>query len=355
MNHCCLLRSSSLLVQNISAPCRSSQYRVPGISPLNKNYATPSTMFTNTPTVHSEYIPSSTDEEENTKVALAKASTMRLIYLDPLTYLGILSIGISLLDLLAAKCQVPVLNILITLRKIRLNETFKVLGDHFDLSRQVVGKIFNTSVKLMAREMNHFISFSSSYGLLMNMPPAFRLRYNNVRSIIDCFEVEIQKPKKATKQARSWSSYKNGNTVKFLISIEPDGKINYVSLGFGGKTSDIRIIKKSKFLKKLKAGWAVMADRGFKGIEKELNNINCTLIRPPSAVSDKQMTEKEVSETKKIASLRIHVERTIRRVREFKILKQHSVIEHNLVNSVNDIVKIVCGLVNLQSGIIKST
>lgn len=63
-----------------------------------------------------------------------------------------------------------------------------------------------------------------------------------------------------------------------------------------------------------------MADRGFKGVEKELNNINCILIRLPSAVNDKQMTEKEVSETKKKACLRIHVERTIRRVREFKIL-----------------------------------
>lgn len=143
-------------------------------------------MFTNSPTTfHSEYIPSSTDEEENIKVALAKESSIRLIYLDSLTYLGILKIGITLLDILAGKCQIPILNILITLRKIRLNETFKVLGDHFDLSSQVVGKIFNKSVKLIAREMDHFISFSSSYGHLMNMPTAFRLRYNNVRSIID--------------------------------------------------------------------------------------------------------------------------------------------------------------------------
>lgn len=127
------------------------------------------------------------------------------MYNDPLTYLGILPVGIVLIEILAAKCKIPVLHVLITLRKIRLNETFKFLGDHFDLSGQMVGNIFKSSVMLMSNEMKNFISFSNIYGLQMNMPTAFRLRYNNVQSIIDCFEVEIQKPKKATQQSKSWS------------------------------------------------------------------------------------------------------------------------------------------------------
>lgn len=97
-----------------------------------------------------------------------------------------------------------------------------------------------------------------------------------------------------------------------------------------------------------------MADRGFKGIEEELHKRKCTLIRPPSAVSGEQMTKKNVSATKRIASLRIHVERTIRRIREFKMLKPHSVVEHNLIRSVNYIVKVVCALVNLENVTIKT-
>ena len=50
----------------------------------------------------------------------------------------------------------------------------------------------------------------------------------------------------------------------------------------------------------------------------------------------------------RIASLRIHIERVIRRIREFNILKSHSSIHHELLDVIEDII-IVDGLINITT------
>ncbi|GLV33581.1 hypothetical protein CBL_21224, partial [Carabus blaptoides fortunei] len=53
----------------------------------------------------------------------------------------------------------------------------------------------------------------------------------------------------------------------------------------------------------------IIADRGFKHVEQLLISKKCKLVRPPSVYSSTKPTKKEVMESKRIASLRIHVER----------------------------------------------
>ena len=62
--------------------------------------------------------------------------------------------------------------------------------------------------------------------------------------------------------------------------------------------------------------YAVMADRGFT-IEEELNDLNVQLIIPAFLDGREQLTEAEVKESQAIASVRIHVERAIQRVKKF--------------------------------------
>ena len=54
-----------------------------------------------------------------------------------------------------------------------------------------------------------------------------------------------------------------------------------------------------------------------------------------------------------MAGLRIHVERAIRRIREFKYLAPHACTDTHLIDTVDDAVNLVCGLVNLQGSLIK--
>lgn len=96
------------------------------------------------------------------------------------------------------------------------------------------------------------------------MPRSFRINYSRATSIIDCFEIEIQKPSDPVKQASTWSEYKKWNTMKYLVSATSDGVINFVSKGFGGRTSDVNIVKNSNDIDFLPENSCVMADRGFK-------------------------------------------------------------------------------------------
>ena len=63
---------------------------------------------------------------------------------------------------------------------------------------------------------------------------------------------------------------------------------------------------------------SVMADKGFE-INDLLTPCGVTLNIPPFLQSRGQFTREEVSETKTIAKLRIHVERAIRRIKDFHI------------------------------------
>ncbi|GBP28572.1 hypothetical protein EVAR_23037_1 [Eumeta japonica] len=58
----------------------------------------------------------------------------------------------------------------------------------------------------------------------------------------------------------------------------------------------------------------VMADRGFKHVEQHLLKSNINLVRPPTVERGVKMTKSQAKLTKQIASLRIHIERVIRRL-----------------------------------------
>jgi hypothetical protein len=77
------------------------------------------------------------------------------------------------------------------------------------------------------------------------------------------------------------------------------------------------------------------------------------MVRPSSVKTGTKSTKKEVIDSRKISRLRIHVERAIRRIREFNFVSPHSCIDNKQLKHADDVVKIVCGLVNLQNHLIK--
>ena len=79
----------------------------------------------------------------------------------------------------------------------------------------------------------------------------------------------------------------------------------------------------------------------------------CHLVRAASVGRDEQLPAKKVINMKIIAGLRIHVERVIRRIRVYKILDMHSCLPLSMMDILDDVVCIVCGLVNLQDRICK--
>ncbi|KAL4721003.1 hypothetical protein ACJJTC_016774 [Scirpophaga incertulas] len=269
----------------------------------------------------------------------------------PKLYIGLPKNVYFLIDLIKKHTDLSEPNILLCFMKIKLNRTFSQLGDDFDLSLNQVSKIFLNSMPEIVKVLSPFIKKFSLVSIKKNLPIAFRYKYNQVTCIIDCFEIEIQKPSKAIHQALTWSEYKKTNTLKYLISCTPDGLVNFVSNGYAGRISDVNLLEHSRFLDCLQPGTCILADRGFKQLY--LSQRGFVLLRPPSVSAGMKLSKKEVKQTKQIASLRIHVERVIRRLREFAMLKMHSVINSHLMGMLDLCITTACALINLQDALIK--
>lgn len=75
-----------------------------------------------------------------------------------------------------------------------------------------------------------------------------------------------------------------------------------------------------------------LTDSWFKHLELYFSQRGFVLLRPPKIPAGMKLSKTEVKQTKQIASLRIQVERVIRRLREFsQHLELHSVIIWNLI------------------------
>ena len=278
-----------------------------------------------------------------------------LIRNKPAEFLGVPKQYYWIIEYLEKKSKIPSFHIILTLYKIKNNDTFSRMSDIFQVSLATLWRMFYKTLRLLSLFFKQFLYWPTAVNIKRNLPPVFTCNrdYANVQSIIDAFEIEIEKPKKPIDQALTWSQYKQCNTIKYLIGATPDGFINFISEGYGGRISDMNLVEQSGFLEVVPENATILADRGFKHLETHLLQKSVKVLRPPTVTKDRKMTKSEVLDTKVIASLRIHIERVIRRVRLFKLLKPHAVVNNKLVNVLDDAVIVACGLINLQSPILR--
>ena len=152
----------------------------------------------------------------------------------------------------------------------------------------------------------------------VHMPKCFKDAYPSTRVTLDATEIRVQKPTLSEFQKMTFSNYKNTNTYKVLIGISPSGAITFVSKVYPGAISDTDLTIKCGILDLLDSGDSVMADRGFT-IQNELTLIGVKLNIPPFLRGKTQLSAKEMVETRRIASLQIHIEQAIERIKNFHI------------------------------------
>ncbi|XP_068738747.1 uncharacterized protein [Montipora capricornis] len=174
------------------------------------------------------------------------------------------------------------------------------------------------------------------------MPSSFS-KYLDTRIIIDCTEFFIEKPSSPSAQKATWSDYKHHNTVKLLVGITPSGAFSFVSKLWTGSTGDRRVTQESGLLDLLKEGDHVMADRGF--TVRDLLTKKGVKLNIPPFTKGKQLSRKARKQTSSIAKVRIHVERAIERMKEFRILQGN--IPLSAVKNMDQEVTICAALCNL--------
>ncbi len=146
-----------------------------------------------------------------------------------------------------------------------------------------------------------------------------------------------------------FSSYKNHTTLKGLIGIAPSGAITFISQLYTGSISDREIVIRSGFLDQAFVdGDIIMAHKGF--TIEDILPLGTTLNIPPFLGQNAQMSAKDVIHTQQIASVRIHVERAINRIKNYKIWS--GVVPLSSFGLVNQMWSICAFLCNVQDKLI---
>ena len=172
--------------------------------------------------------------------------------------------------------------------------------------------------------------------ILETMPTSFKKTYPNTRCIIDCTELFCQSPSSLNTQSCLYSSYKSHVTYKGLVGIAPSGAVIFVSQLYDGSISDKEIVSRSGFLKNelWSDGESVMADRGFT-IHDELARVGVSLNITAFLGTRYYLTKAEVKASQTIASIRIHVQRAIQRIKTYSIIGNETPLTlHGSINQI---------------------
>lgn len=210
---------------------------------------------------------------------------------------------------------------ILTLMKLRLNLRDQDLGFRFSVSQSTVSRLFHKWIDIMYIRLQPTIQWPTRESVAKTMPLEFRKDFSKCICIIDCFEVFCERPSDLMARAQTFSSYKHHNTVKFLISITPQGVVSFVSKGWGGRVSDKHLTENCGLLNYLEPGDVILADRGF--TVQESVGICCAEVKmPPFTRGKKQLSQPEVDTARQLSRVRIHVERVIGAIRQkFSILE----------------------------------
>lgn len=214
--------------------------------------------------------------------------------------------------------------------RLRNGLNLKDLAFRFNVKVQTVSTVINSVAKYMYVRLGSLSYWPHRSVIIDNMTSAYKKDFPTCLAILDCTELKTEKPSSLKQQSQCYSDYKSTNTLKALVVCDSRGSVIFVSDLFAGSISDNEIVRQCgfiEFLAKLKeighvhAKDSVMADKGFL-IDKDLAEIDIGINIPPFASSARPFSEAEVALTKKIASHRIHIERSINQIKCFKLLKR---------------------------------
>ena len=234
--------------------------------------------------------------------------------------------------------------LLIVLMKLKLGLFNRDISIRFGIKAQVTSKIYRYYLPLLAKELAFLIVWPERDTLRKNLPPCFT-SFKNCCVIIDCTEIYIERPSNLNARAQTWSNYKHTNTIKYLIGITPVGAVSFLSRNWSGKVSGKEITNRSKFDDFVQNGDMVMADHGFT-IEKELSTRGTTLKIAAFTKNKKQMSAKDVHNSRKTSNACIHVERVIGRTKKFKIW--NSIIPIKMVDLLDSVMLVIFALVSVN-------
>ena len=120
------------------------------------------------------------------------------------------------------------MNLLLALMKIRLGLLHMDLANRFSISISLCSQIFGSWVRAMALALRSMIYMPEQDVISATTPQRFH-SVRGLHTIIDASELFIETQKDPKLQSSTWSSYKHHNTLKFLVAVDPNSMVTFIS------------------------------------------------------------------------------------------------------------------------------
>jgi hypothetical protein len=221
--------------------------------------------------------------------------------------------------------------------RLRLDLPFEIISDGPGVATSTVQANFWTWTSLLVSKMGHLVNWPDRETMKTTLPAAFKYQYSKVTTIVDCFEIFIDRPSSPKTRAEVYSNYKKHSTAKVFIACTPLGSIGYLSPSWGGRATDLDIVRSDDFIdtKYHMPGDQIMADRGFTLQDDFAAACGCEIIMPSFMRGKPQLSSMDNEKGRQLSNLRIHIERVIGLLKtRFHILDGPLPI--NMVKSIKD-------------------
>lgn len=197
-------------------------------------------------------------------------------------------------------------------------------------TQEVLGYLFGVSDSTAQRAIDRCLPLLEAAGRdTMRLPDPGRGRRKNLSTllkdtpdvavIIDTFEQTVQRPKK--RQQRFYSGKKKRHTLKSQVAVDEEtGQIVDVANSMPGPTADLKVLQKSKLLKRLPKGVGALGDLAYVGIaDVHPQGLGATGRRKPRG-QPRSLADRRYN--KAFSRRRIVVEHGIGRLRRYQALTQ---------------------------------
>ena len=229
--------------------------------------------------------------------------------------------------------------LLMTIIWLRIYATYEVLGFLFDLNKSNVQRNMKPILDVLEKEMNKEIAWPDEEKRQKMRLSQFMKEFSDVVAIVDATEQSTQRPKDNDRQKKYYSGKKKRHTLKKQIIVTPDGETIHVSKTEPGSKSDKKIFDECD-CGDMDEGDAFMGDKGYQGMQHDHY-----VILPDKKAKGKELSLEQKARNKRISKMRIVVEHTFGKIKNYQALSQkyrHPRDSHDAVFGV------VTGLVNRQ-------
>lgn len=234
--------------------------------------------------------------------------------------------------------------VVICLCKLKINLPFRCLALMFGITRQVCASYFFVMLRTLSIILDKTIHWPNTVELLKNLPECFQ-SFKQTRVILSRTRIETERKRCAQCDRKPVNGGKEA--MSFVLGVAPSGLIIFKSNAFEAQTCDDSIFIQTDLLKHLNpAKEAIMTDKSLDLVDECMRR-NITLIKAPKLVKNRNLSKTDVDLMKNISAARIHVDRSLRRFKTYKILQTK--ILWRISPHVDDICTIIAGIVNMRN------